>query len=298
MFQTMKNFVSLPAIFVLLTVIYALPARAGECAPAPGVICLGDEALTEAMLIDRLRTADVVILGERHDNPIHHEWQARLVAALAPAGLAFEMVPEAKEDLANNAREVGDDLAEVLEWDTSGWGDWDMYGPIFDAAPNAWITGGAVPRETLMQAVSEGAAAAFGDRAALYQLNERFAQDVIDDMLDEQDRAHCGALPTAMLPGMAEAQQLRDAAFADAVVRSLDRGQVVLITGNGHARIDRGVPLYLNRARPESKVLSVGMIEMPDGEVAEPLHYDLVVFTEPFDRGDPCADFIKSRQKP
>jgi hypothetical protein len=57
------------------------------------------------------------------------------------------------------------------------------------------------------------------------------------------------------------------------------------------------VPLYIGRAEPEAKVLSVGMIELVDGAPAEPLHYDFVVFTEPFDRGDPCADFIKSRQK-
>ncbi len=298
MFQLMTWSLALPAIFALTVAVSALPLHAEACAPQPGAICAGDRALDEATLIERLRGADIVVLGERHDNPVHHDWQARLVAALSPAGLAFEMVPESKEDIANAARDIGDDLAEALEWDKSGWGDWAMYGPIFDAAPDAWIAGGGVERDVLMKAISEGAAAAFGDRGARYRLNERFAQDVVDDMLDEQDKAHCGALPTAMLPGMAEAQQLRDAAFADATLRLVDRGQVVLITGNGHARTDRGAPHYIGRARPDLTVLSVGMIELVDGQPAEPLPYDIAIFTEPFDRGDPCADFIKSRQKP
>jgi len=276
----------------------APPLRAETCAPAVGAICADNQTLTEAALIAKLRDADIVILGERHDNPVHHDWQARLVAALSPAGLAFEMLPEVKQDIANAAREAGDDLEEALDWDHTGWGDWGMYGPIFEAAPDAWIAGGGVERDTLMKAISEGAATAFGDRAAVYRLNDRFDQIIIDDMLDEQDKAHCGALPTAMLPGMAEAQQLRDAAFADAALRLVDRGQVVLITGNGHARTDRGVPLYVGRARPELKVQSVGMIELVGGQVVEPLRYDIVIFTDPFDRGDPCEDFIKSRQKP
>ncbi|MEM7545659.1 MAG: ChaN family lipoprotein [Pseudomonadota bacterium] len=298
----MKPRLALPALFAALTTVSVLPATADDCVPAVGVICYGGEAIDEAALLDRLRGADIAILGERHDNPVHHEWQARLVAALAPAGLAFEMVAEADEDIANAARDSGDDLREALNWDASGWGDWAMYAPIFDAAPDAWIAGGGVDRDMLMKAVSEGAAAAFGDRAARYRLDERFPQDVIEDMLDEQDRAHCGALPTAMLPGMSEAQQLRDAAFADAALRLLDRGQVVLITGNGHARTDRGVPFFIDRAEPDAEVISVGMIEVPEDGTSEggqgPLPYDITVFTEPFDRGDPCEEFIKSRQKP
>lgn len=278
------------------------PAHAATCELKPGAICAGEEALDYAALIDRLQSAEIVVIGERHDNPVHHEWQAKITADLSPGGLAFEMIKREKEDFANAARINGDDLAEALDWENSGWPDFEMYRPIFDAAPEAWVSGGGVEADMLRLSVSEGAAAAWPDGAERYGLNERMAQDVIDAMLKEQDIAHCGALPTGMLPGMVEAQQLRDAAFADAVIRLLeaDHAPVVLITGNGHARIDRGAPLYLNRAAPERSVLSVGMIELT--EKGEPTGggapFDFTIYTVAHDRGDPCEAFIRKRQKP
>lgn len=272
-------------------------ASAAPCAKDVGAICIDGEAADYGALIDRLKGADVAILGERHDNPAHHAWQARIVAALAPRGLAFEMVPRAREDDANAARVAGGDLAEALEWEASGWPDWAMYAPIFDAAPEAWVAGGGVSAEALRTAVAEGAAAAFGEGAARYRLDERLDRETVEAMLDEQDRAHCGALPTAMLPGMAEAQQLRDAAFADAALRLIDAGHapVALITGNGHARTDRGAPLYLRRAAPALRVVSVGMVEVGgDGRSGAP--YDVSIFTEAHERGDPCETFAGSRK--
>ena len=115
-------------------------------------------------------------------------------------------------------------------------------------------------------------------------------------MIEEQRVAHCDALPKPMLPGMVEAQQLRDAAFADAVLRLVEDGHepAVLITGNGHARTDRGSPLYLGRAAPLVSVLSIGIIEA--GEMTD-VPYDYVIYTEVHDREDPCEAFLKSRQK-
>lgn len=249
-----------------------------------------------AALEQRLRDADVVILGERHDNPAHHRLQAGLIAALAPGGLAFEMVPRAKEDDANAARASGADLGAALDWAKSGWPDWAMYAPLFTAAPGAAIAGGGVDRDTLRRAVKEGAAAAMGRDGARYGLDESPAEDVSADMIAEQKAAHCDALPDEMLPGMVEAQRLRDAAFADAALRLHEAGDapVILITGNGHARNDRGAPLYLRRAAPGLRVLSVGLLEV-DGDVDASL-FDYIIHTETHDRGDPCEDFIRSRK--
>lgn len=288
------------ALFVLCAVL-AAPAAAAPCARDIGAICAGGEAITEAEMIGRLRAADIVILGERHDNPAHHRWQAKIVGALAPEGLAFEMVPRAREGDANNARDLGEDLGATLDWAHSGWPDWALYAPIFAAAPEARIAGGGVGRDALMAAMKAGAAKAFGDGAARYRLEEPLPEAVIDDMLAEQKAAHCGALPAAMLPGMVAAQQLRDAAFADAALRLVEAGDApaVLITGNGHARIDRGAPLYLRLAAPTLRVVSVGMIEVDEDEEGEDgALFDIAIHTEPFDRGDPCAEFIRDHANP
>lgn len=299
------------AFAVFATLAPAPDARAAPCAPEVDRICAGGDSIGYADLIGRLAAADIAVLGERHDNPVHHEWQARIVADLALAGLAFEMIPRALEAAANDARAAGEDpdgerLADALDWAESGWPDWSLYAPIFAAAPEARVTGGGLPVEALKAAIANGAAAAFetevGERAARYRLDEPLGEETVAAMLDEQNRAHCGALPTAMLPGMAEAQQLRDAAFADAALRLVEAGDapVALITGNGHARIDRGAPYYLARAAREVKVMSVGLIELAHGE--DPAErpdkdlFDAVIFTKAHDRGDPCEAFVKSRE--
>ena len=107
--------------------------------------------------------------------------------------------------------------------------------------------------------------------------------------------AHCNKLPRRAAGGMVEAQRLRDARFAAAVRRALSRGggaQAVLITGNGHARTDRGVPAYLRLVAPEISVLSVGMIEIDPAadpaDIARGLPFDYIWLSDPAERADPC----------
>jgi uncharacterized iron-regulated protein len=51
--------------------------------------------------------ADVVVLGEVHDNPQHHANQAAVVRALQPSALVFEMIPQTSEDEVNELRAEG-----------------------------------------------------------------------------------------------------------------------------------------------------------------------------------------------
>ena len=76
-------------------------------------------------------------------------------------------------------------------------------------------------------------------------------------------QAHCDALPEDMLPGMVAVQRLRDAVLARAVVRAMDDtgGPVAVITGNGHARRDWGMPAMLARAAPDLDVWVLGQTE-------------------------------------
>jgi len=63
-----------------------MPPRA---APARGPLVIERSADLEAsarLVAARARTAEVLYLGELHDNPLHHEIQARVLAALVAAG--------------------------------------------------------------------------------------------------------------------------------------------------------------------------------------------------------------------
>jgi uncharacterized iron-regulated protein len=249
--------------------------------------------------VDGFRDAEVVILGEIHDNPTHHENQARIVSELQPSALVFEMIdaPTARkitpELRASEAR-----LEAHLDWEASGWPDFTMYYPIFTAAPEAVIFGGALPRDDVRRAVTDGAAAVFGDAAPLFGLDQPLPEDQLQQRLTLQQEAHCNALPEDMLPGMVEAQRLRDAALAKATVAALEHaralgtgGPVVVITGNGHARDDWGVPAKLRTYYSNEIVIeTLGQYEDTSPEIVP---FSQTLSAAAAEREDPCAAFAK-----
>ena len=267
------------------------PHLAAWCAP----LLLGAVAAQAGSGPDwtALPPADVVILGEVHDNPRHHENQARAVEVIAPAALVFEMItPEQASRITPALRADPEALAAALEWDDSGWPDFNAYYPIFATAPQAAIFGGGLPREAVRRAVSEGARAVFGEGAARFGLDRPLPPDEQQAREAMQAAVHCDALPEEMLPGMVEAQRLRDAALASAVIDAVEESgtPVVLITGTGHARLDWGVPVYLAAAAPDLSVYSVGQLES-GSDAPDDSAFDLLVLTEPEPREDPCAAF-------
>jgi uncharacterized iron-regulated protein len=239
--------------------------------------------------------ADVVILGEVHDNPRHHEIQARAVAALRPDAIVFEMIAEERTGLVNvlRARRASRaDIRDALDWDASGWPEFDYYAPIMEAASEARIYGAGQSSTTIRKAAQESAAAAFGAHADRYGLTAALDEDLAATLRQEMATAHCDALPAAALDGMVEVQRLRDAALARAALTALAAAgkdaQVVVIAGNGHADRERGAPRAIEAADPETEVRVLGLIEGPSTDARA---YDAAIVTAPPDRDDPCAVF-------
>jgi uncharacterized iron-regulated protein len=226
-----------------------------------------------------------------HDNAIHHAHQAIAVEAVAPTVIVFEMLSGAQAARVTSDRLQSEDvLGATLGWDAARWPDFAMYFPIFVAARGAAFVGGTESREAARRAVGDGAAAQFGDGAARFGLDRGLPDDEAALRVDEQRVAHCDALPEDLLPGMVEAQRLRDAWLARAAIAAHAEfgGPVVVITGNGHARADWGVPALLARAEPDLSVLSIGQFEE---EAAVDPPFDLWLVTDAADRPDPCAVF-------
>lgn len=277
-------------------------------APGP-IIGPGGTRLSEAELVEALGVARVVVLGEVHDNPVHHARQARLVRALGPGGLAFEMVPEGSEEGIAVFRAQGGAPGEIgpaIGWQRLGWPDWRLYAPVFEAAPGAYIAGGGPARSELRVAVRRGAAAAWGAGAGEVGLDSPPDPDTRRQLEDEMIAAHCDRIPRRTARAMLEAQRFKDARLAEAALRALERGdghgQAVLVAGNGHARSDRGAPAYLRSLAPGIEVASVAMIELPRGAdpvaQARALPFDYVWFSEPRRRDDPCEEFSHSAYRP
>jgi uncharacterized iron-regulated protein len=235
-----------------------------------------------------LPAADVVVLGEVHDNPVHHANQAMAVGAIAPRALVFEMLTP---EQAGRDYDLSDMTAmgATLGWEAAGWPDFAMYYPIFAAAPDARVFGADMGDAAVKVALEQGASKAFGVGAARYGLDKALPASEQTMREAEQREAHCGALPGDMLAGMVDVQRLRDASLAQAVLQAMAAtgGPVVVITGSGHARRDRGVPAVLAQAAPGLRVLSVGQVE----DVATDAPFDLWLVSEAPAREDPCAAF-------
>ncbi len=239
---------------------------------------------------DVVAGADVVIVGEVHDNPAHHVVQTEVVAHVQPAALVFEMLTR---DQAGRVAGVmaGDpaEAANALGWADSGWPDFDMYRPIFEAS-DARVYGAAVSRDVARRVFADGVVAHFDGDAAAFALTDPLEATQQAARLDLQFDAHCEAMPREALGGMVEVQRLRDATLAQAVAQAMQDtgGPVVVITGNGHARRDWGVPFYVARVVPDATVISIGQGEeggTPDGG------FDLVLDAPGVERPDPCDAF-------
>lgn len=275
------------------------PPRPGE-PPEPGRVYTGEGIWIGGLpdLAARLASARFVAIGETHDNPDHHRIQAALTGSIKPEVLAFEMFPQTSEEVLNDLRAFGatrERLAEALEWDKRGWGDWGFYAQVMEAAPWAQVTGGGLPSDVLRRTSAEGLSAAPEALVARYGLDQPLAPEDQAELTQILADSHCGHLPASRVGGMTAVQRLWDASFAEAWARGAgEEGRGVLIAGAGHTRSDWAAPALMRRAHPEAEVAAVGLFgHRPEALTLADYHlapYDFIVITEPDPkREDPCA---------
>jgi uncharacterized iron-regulated protein len=265
--------------------------------------------LEPAALFDALAEARVVLLGEKHDNPDHHALQARAIDALVARGrkpaVVFEMIGRGQQAALDEARARApgdvDAIAAALDWERSGWPEWALYRPVFESAVRHGlaIVAGSLDRAAVMDVARRGTGALEPSFVAEHRLSEPSTDASADALRQEMRQAHCSMMPESMLDAMVLVQRARDAMLASQVHAALARaGSVVLIAGNGHARTDRGVPRYLERAYGVSaRVLALLEVRSdvhevrglaPDDAGGE-LPYDYVWLTPRASDEDPCA---------
>lgn len=247
--------------------------------------------LNEEDLLVRLQDTDFVLLGESHDNLDHQRLEARIIRALGGTGhleaVAFEMIDLDQQTLVverlQDQEVAPEGFGKDLAWQERGWGSFDAYRPIIDAAlaERAQIVGANLPSARVASLMSTGYATlpeAFLQRTGLAKpLSPR--QEA--SLRDELAAAHCGRLADPSVEDLAMVQRARDATMADRLVAVAGRGQAVLVAGAEHVRIDWGVPWYLAEARPNAMTVAVAFLEVDLLSKAPPPHlpYDYVWFT-------------------
>ncbi len=274
--------------------------------------------LDQAHVESSLSRADLVLLGETHDNPDHHLLEARIVRAIVSAGrrpaVAFEMLDtqqQAAVDAAlGSASPSADALAEAVGWARSGWPDFSLYRPVFAAAIDAGlpVVAANLARPRAREVASRGTSALSPRVREILERAGTPSEEATRSLREEMKEVHCGELPESMLDPLVLMQRARDAQLAERVLSAADVRGAILVAGAGHVRKDRGVPNYLAREAPARRALAMAFLEVSPGRDAPsdyadefgsgPLPFDYVAFTPATEREDPCRGMHRHEKEP
>lgn len=265
------------------------------CAPSDRLIApFGDEvanakvALENGKILHRFKDADYILIGEKHDNAEHHKVQQALLEKLVNEDdtVVFEMLKSKQQSIIDQyqtGKVRFEDLPAELNWEKSGWGSWDFYGPLFRAVNEnkGKILAGSVGRKDDLSKLTELAASV---KDVPEEMKSGLKQDIVE--------GHCNLLPDEMVPLMVSIQMGKDALFANKLTEKPENGKAILIAGNGHVRKDRGVPFYLARKAPLAKIQVLGLIEDKNQmTLQDPFpQYDTVWITGSAEEKDYCKE--------
>ncbi len=295
-------------------------SEGGRDHPLVGVIwsARAGRTATSDELAAALTASRIALFGEVHDNADHHRLQAWAVDVLATRklgpGVVFEhirgnqqaavdaAIAEAKGEPETRARF----LLEKLDWKSSGWPSADIFLPLFEAPirHGLSIMAGDPPRDTVKAVARSGASELpAGDQPRL-GLNKPLEEPLNDALLAELVDSHCDLMPKTAFGNMSFAQRYRDAHIADAAIAAVEQhGSAIVMTGNGHVRLDRSVPWYLRSRAAGENVLAVMPVEVRDGMTDATAYVlrdpdgkpvaDFIVFTPRAERPDPCTEMRK-----
>ena len=250
------------------------------------------QTVSTAELAADLAQQDVLLLGEVHDNALHHQRRGELLKQLKQNTPMLHVVAEHLQS-GQTVQWNGSLLADLEHagFSAKSW-QWPAHESLFAAIRDAGIslTGGNLAPDQARNIARQGASAMPAPLASILQqapLSPSAVATLNQDLLD----GHCGQLKPEHLPAMQLAQRARDAAMFSAL-RDAGSGMVVLVAGNNHVRRDYGIPVIFHALLPERRVRVVGFVEDNAEQMARldglRGQYDYLWITPAQDRPDPC----------
>ncbi|MDL5035629.1 ChaN family lipoprotein [Comamonas resistens] len=191
--------------------------------------------------------AQVIALGEQHDQIAHHQWEAQTVQWLAAGqrlgALVIEMAPAGGSTAGLATTSTEEQVQQALQWQSGaaggGW-PWQDYGPMVMNAVRAGVPvlGGNLPRAQMKQTMGQS------------RYDSHLPASGWQLQLDAIKDGHCGLLPESQFAPMARIQLARDESMAKVAATAVQQwsrpGQsVLLVAGRSHVRSDIGVPTWL-----------------------------------------------------
>ncbi|BFM15996.1 ChaN family lipoprotein [Maricurvus nonylphenolicus] len=262
----------------------------------------GDSLITEALL-EALKLAPYVVIGEKHDNPDHHAIELQLLEALAKSDSAvvFEMLNDQQAPLilGLQAGLTSEAFKQQLQWPEKGWA-WQDYGPLMQLVvqQGSKLSVGNIDREKINQLYT-GGLEILSDKQrfeTIVPVSKERSKPITELVFD----SHCKMMPREHLQPMVNIQLAKDASMAYAMLNS-GKSQNILIAGNVHARKDVGVPQHLAAQGKQSVTVAIIEVQESLQQVADypevkNKQADYVWFTPKVTDRDYCQD-LKGRAK-
>ncbi|OYY49434.1 MAG: hypothetical protein B7X95_04450 [Methylophilaceae bacterium 17-44-8] len=277
-------------IQVLICVIFSSIALQAWCAEHI-IETATQSTISQTQLIERLQQPALILLGEVHDEPLHHLRRASLIEALAhlnPVVVAEQL--EANQHVTYTGQ-LAQDLMRA-GFDQKMW-DWALYSPLFSVLEKNKVTlmGGNLSIDAVRGISKQGASAipeALDEMISQANLTAAGETQLVADL----EAGHCGHLPKQYVPNFILAQRARDASMLNTML-DIAHKPVILLAGNGHVRKDYGIPTLLQSSIQTQ--VSIGFLQLdsltPDQALAYRQQYDYVWLTGAVNRDDPCAKF-------
>jgi|GEM_PF-888297 len=244
-------------------------------------------------MVDRLLTANVVYVGESHDQKLHHVFQAKVLEAVVarakgPVALGLEMffVPYQAALDAYVKGEIDEaTMLERTEWKTR-WGfGWEMYAPMLRLCREKRIPVVALnaPKEITRTVSRTGIDSLTPEqRATLPTLDTQDAAHRA--FVKEAFGAHGADMPAEKFERFYVAMVIWDEVMSSSVASWVEKAgpgaTMVVVAGNGHVENRWGIP---DRAQRRTKlpykviVQEVGGKGEEEGTELDPKRADFVV---------------------
>ncbi|WDP89245.1 MAG: ChaN family lipoprotein [Desulfobacter sp.] len=330
-----------------LIILAALIPLAYSCATAPKAVKRSDPLIGKIIkgttgkeisydhLLDALAAADVIYLSEKHDNPMHHAAQQRIISDLADSGrspiLGFEFFPVKDTPLLLNlmdSKKAGHspDIEKAVETrmrQKLGWEDqsdtmWSFYWNLLTLARDKGLTAGGldlVPslKRRITRKGIQGITPLEKTQIFSTGLNDPAYKTHMTGIFKN---VHCGMDHGRMTDRLYDTWLARNDRMALSITelhrtRAKGTGPVVVIMGNGHTEYGLGVMDRVRHLSPDISQVNLAMTEI-SREPADLAAYlapldlqdhppappgDFLWFTQRVSYEDPCLKFRKALEK-
>ena len=192
---------------------------------------------------------DLLLLGEQHDAPDHHQIEQQVIATLAARGvlaaLALEMADTGTTTADLKSRATEAQTRQALNWQEEAW-PWADYRAAVMAAVRAGVPvmGANLPVTQFKASMADG------------KLDAQLRGPALKAQQQLIRLGHCNLLPESQITPMTRVQIAKDIHMARVLGEAAVPGKiVVLVSGSGHANRELGVPQHLPKALHAKSVL-------------------------------------------